>query len=93
MRGDALPYILDNYNELMNLWEWSLTVLKDTDMKAMVRGVQAMMPNFRFLFGCALGERILKQTDNLRSLQVSAEGYNIAQLVIKPLSICFGNFC
>ena len=90
MRGDALASILDNYNELMNMWEWSLEVLKDTDMKARVRGVQAMMPNFRFFFGCLLGERLLKRTDNLsRALRVStisaAEGYSIAQLVIKTL--------
>ena len=56
-------------------------MLKDTDMKASVRGVQAMMPNFMFLFGCSLGERLLKQTANLsRALQVStisaAEGYS-----------------
>ena len=67
----------------MSLWEWSLQVLKDTDMKARVRGVQAMMPNSSFLFGCSLGKRLLKQTDNLsRARQDStisaAEGYSIA---------------
>ena len=73
------------------MWKWSLQVLKDTVMKARVCGVQAMMPNFSFPFGCSLGEQLLKQTDNLsRALQDStistAEGYSIAQLVIKTLS-------
>ena len=57
---------------ITNLWEWSLSNIKDTEMKARVRGVGAIMPTFDFLFNCSLGESILKQTDNLsKALQNS----------------------
>ena len=63
-------------------------MLKGTDMKARICGVQAMMPNFSFLFGCPLGERLLKQADNLsRALQdstiLAADVCSIAQLFIR----------
>ena len=75
----------------MSLWDWSLGRLKETEMKARVCGVQAMMPNCDFIFGCTLGERILKQSDNLshalQNTSISAsEGYSIAQDVVKTLS-------
>ena len=72
VRGEALSSILNNFKELMELWEWSIQVLKDTEIKARVIGVQAVMPSFNFLFGCSLGAIILKQADNLsRALQNS----------------------
>ena len=66
-------------------------LVHDTDMKARIRGVQAYMPKFDFVFGCSLGILLLKQTDNLsRTLQdpkmSAAEGNAIAQDVIKTLS-------
>ena len=62
---------------------WSLSNLKDTEMKARVRGVN-------LYFGYFLGEmlRILRQTDNLsktrqRSSVTAAKGNALAQLVIR----------
>ena len=91
VRGEALQSILNNYNELMNLWDWSIDALHDTDMKARIRGVQANMPTFEFVYGCSLGIPLLKQTDNLsRALQGSkmsvAVGSAIAHDVIKTFS-------
>ena len=84
VRGEALQSILSNYEELMDLWEWSLSNIKDTEMKARIRGVQAVMPTFDFLFGCELGIIILKQTDNLsralHSSQISAAQGNALAL-------------
>ena len=62
---EALAATLNNHSELIDLWDWSLTILTDREMKARIRGVQAMMSSFDFFFGCSLGERLLKQTDNL----------------------------
>ena len=57
----------------LDLWDWSLIVSKDTEMKARIRGVQSMMTTFNFYFGCTLGEQLLRQTDNLsRALQDSS---------------------
>ena len=65
VRGEALESILNNYDELMNLWEWSIDTLHDTEMKARIRGVQANMPTFEFVYGCSLRILLLKQNDNL----------------------------
>ena len=64
--------------------------IKDTEMKARIRGVQSMMTTFNFYFGCTLGEQLLRQTDNLsRALQDSstsaAQGNRLAQDVVKTL--------
>ena len=88
MRGEALAADINNHAELIELWDWSLTVSKDTEMKARIRGVQSS--TFNFYFGCTLGEQLLRQTDNLsRALQDSstsaAEGNRLAQDVVKTL--------
>ncbi len=84
VHGEALESILNNYVELMNLWDLSIDTLHDTEMKARIRVVQVNMPTFDFVYGCCLGILLLKQTDNLsRTLQDSkisaAEGNVIAQ--------------
>ena len=75
----------------MDLWEWSLSNVKDTEMKARIRGVQALIPTFDFLFGCELGIIILKQTDNLsRALQnneiSAAQGNALALDVVSTMA-------
>ena len=77
--------------ELMELWEWSLEICKDTKMKVRIRGVQGMMTTFAFYFRCTLGAFILKRTDNLsHALQGSsmsaAQGQQVAEEVCKTLS-------
>ena len=86
----ALSATLNNPSELIDLWDWSLTILADTEMKARIRGVQAMMTSFDFFFGCSLRERLLKQTDNLSSALQSAsmsaaQGSILAHDVTKTL--------
>ena len=63
MRRQTLQSILGNYKELMALWEWSLSVVSETETKAHIRVVQSFMGKFGFLFGCHLGNVCcLKQT-------------------------------
>ena len=63
--------MLDNYEELMELWDWSLENCTDSAMKARIRGVQSYMNTYSFLFGCQLAVKVLSITDNLSaSLQV-----------------------
>ena len=74
----------------MKLWDWSLEVLKDTEMKSRIIGVKSIMAKFSFYFGSCLGEKILRQTDNLsRALQSSsisaAQGNMLARDVVKTL--------
>ena len=91
VRRESLEAVRNNYMELMELWEWSLDICKDTEMKARIRRVQGMMATFPFYFGCTLGAFILKHTDNLsHALQGSsmsaAQGQQVAEEVCKTLS-------
>ena len=87
VRGESLASILNNHAELMDLWNWSLGELTDTEMKARIQGAKAHMQTFSFFFCCSLA---LKQTDNLsRTLQSpsvsAAQGHSITQSVVKSL--------
>ena len=71
----------------MDLWNWSLGELTDTEMKARIQSAKAHMQTFSFFFCCLLA---LKQTDNLsRTLQSpsvsAAQGNSITQSVVKSL--------
>ena len=78
VRGEAMHSNLNNYSELMELWEWSLKNVTDTEMKARIRGVQAVMGTFDFVFGCSLGGSILRQTGNF-SKTLQHEHFSAAQ--------------
>ena len=90
VRGATLSSIIANHTELMSLWENSLLITNDTEMKGRIIGAQSSMRKFSFLFGCLLGEKVLMQTDNLsRSLQspeLSAiEAHQLAEAVMASL--------
>ena len=72
VRAKSLRSIIDNFQMLQILWEWSLDNCSDTEMKARIRGVDANMQTFEYVFGSYLGELILGHSDNLSS-QVFAE--------------------
>ena len=44
---------------------YSLDNVQDNEIEAHIRGVQATMHQFKFLFGCHLGKIKLTQADNL----------------------------
>ena len=52
VRGDTMAFFIENYYELIELWKWSLSNIKDTDTARVrgVRGVRAIMATFDFLF-------------------------------------------
>lgn len=91
VRGEVLESILNNHGELMGLWEKALLITKETEMKARILGCQSQMTKFSFFFGCHLGAKILKQTDNLsvalQDSEMSAlEGQELVDCVLKVLS-------
>lgn len=91
VRGQVLESFLNNYHELMELWAWSLEEVKDTEMKARIRGAMTVMKTFEFIFCCCLGECLLNHTDNLsKALQrhdiSAAEGQALATEVLAVLS-------
>ena len=72
VRGETLERVLQNHAELLELWEWSLTNVTETEMKGRIIGVNFIMKKFDFYFGCCLAKNGLRQTDILsKSLQPS----------------------
>ena len=52
MRGETLDSIINNHEQLMSLWEWSLQKLTNTKMKARIHGAISYMKKFDCFFGC-----------------------------------------
>ena len=90
VHADALLSIKNNYSVLLNTWDEAVEVVKHTESNARIHGVHAQMRTFDFLFGTALGEMILRHTDNLsKTLQSkklsAAEGQQVANMVVRTL--------
>ena len=60
MKAESLNSILENFTVLLGLWDESVEVVRDTEMKARIQGVTAQMKKFDFFFGLSLGLLILK---------------------------------
>ena len=89
--ADTLHRILTNYDFLQTLWEESLESVKEPEMRSRITGVSVCMKSFDFFFGVAIGEMLLRHSDNLsRTLQLSnisaAEGQSVAKLSLQTLT-------
>lgn len=70
VRAEALASIAENYKALQLTWGTARDAVRDTEMRARIRGVAAQMEQFDFFFGIQLGRKLLNIVDNLsRSLQ------------------------
>ena len=90
VRAQALQSIISNYEVLQELWQLSIDVTKDAEMRSRIHGVSVYMKSFDFFFGLLLGEFILKHSDNLsKTLQTmamsAAEAQKIAQMTVRTL--------
>ena len=91
VRANSLQSVVDNYIVLQDLWEESYSESKDIDIRARIKGVDAQMKTFDFLFGVILEQSILRHTDNLsKGLQhevlSASEGQTMALLTLETLS-------
>ena len=91
VRADSLQSVLDNYEVLQDLWEESYSEVRDTDIRARIKGVDAQMKTFDYLIGFMLGQSILRHTDALsKGLQhetlAASEGQSMAQLTLDTLA-------
>ena len=96
VRADCLDSILRNYSVLFQLWEESLDIVKEAEMRGRIIGVSTYMKSFDFYFGVVLGEMLLRHSDNLsKSLQTSqmsaAEGQQVASLTVRTLASLRGD--
>lgn len=64
VRVETLVFFIDNHNQLMKIWDWSLQTLKNTEMKAKANDVKSQIEKFEFVFCYLLLEKILKQREN-----------------------------
>ena len=90
VKPESLNSILENFTVLLGLWDESVEVVRDTEMKARIQGVTAQMKKFDFFFGVSLGLLILKHTDNIsRTLQrtdmSAAEGQKVMHSTLSTL--------
>ena len=65
-------------------------ITRDTEAKVRIQGISAQMRTFEFIYGCVLGELILRHTDNLSSTlqhksMSAAEGQEIARMTVDIL--------
>ena len=90
VRAQALQSIISNYEVLQELWQQSIDVTKDAEMRSRIHGVSVYMKSFNFFFGLLLGGFILKHSDNLsKTLQTmamsAAEAQKITQMTVRTL--------
>ena len=102
VRATCFQRILDNYDELLTLWNECLKMNLEPDIRGRIVGCQAQMRLFNFFFGLILSQRIFSHTDNLsKTLQEekmsAANGQYNANLTKEVLikirnENCFTNF-
>ena len=80
VHAGCLNAVIENYDQLQELWELSLQNSNDTKTKAGIRGVSAHTKIFAFCFGIHLAHLILGHSDNLsRALHSANLSANEAQ--------------
>ena len=82
--------MIDNWIPLQELWDESLEMNLESEVKSRVMGVKHQMGTFDYYFGVSLGAQILRISDNLsKTLQdahISAsEGHAVSSLTVKTL--------
>ena len=72
------------------MWDEAIVVVKDSESKARIHGVSSQMKTFDHLYGNALGELMLRHSDNMsRTLQnkslSAAEGQQAAKMTVRTI--------
>ena len=80
VRADCLNAVIKNYDQLQELWEWSLQNSNNTETKARIRSVSAHVKKTAICFGIHLADLNLRHSDNIsRALQSAKLSANEAQ--------------
>ena len=70
IRADCLNAVTENYDQLQELWEWSLQNSNDTETKARIRDVSAHTKTFAFCLGIHLAHLILVSKFQIQNCQL-----------------------
>ena len=65
VRADCLKSIIENFDELQELWDWSLQNCSCSEMKGRIQGIKVHSLKFSYCFGIHLAHMVLAHTDNL----------------------------
>ena len=65
VRADCLKSIIKNFDELQELWDWSLQNCSCSEMKGRIQGIKVHSLKFPYCFGIHLAHMVLTHTDNL----------------------------
>ena len=65
VRADRLKSIIENFDELQELWDWSLQNCSCSEMKGRIQGIKVHSLKFSYYFGIHLAHMVLAHTDNL----------------------------
>ena len=60
VRAASLASVIANYKVIQAVWEDVLDVVRDSETRARIIGVQHCMSTFEYFFGIMLGELLLK---------------------------------
>jgi hypothetical protein len=91
VRAICFERILENYDEIMELWRVTLKQGKlESEVKLRIIGCKYQMETFSLFFGLCLGENLYKHSDNLsKSLQsikmCALSSFNTAMLTVQVL--------
>ena len=64
VRADCLKSIIVNFDELQELWDWSLQNCSCSEMKGRIQGIKVHSLKFSYCFGIHLAHMVLAHTDN-----------------------------
>ena len=64
VRADCLKSIIENIDELQELWDWSLQNSSCSEMKDRIQGLKTHSLKFSYCFGIYLAHMVLAHTDN-----------------------------
>ena len=85
--------VIENFDELQELWEWAVDNTSDTSMKAKICEFFSYSKTFSYCFGIHLAVSLLKNSDNLsktlQATQLSAmDAQRISITLQAPLNPC-----
>ena len=64
--------VIENFDELQELWEWVVGNTPETSLKAQICGISSYSKAFSYCFGIHLAATLLQSSDNLsNTLQVT----------------------
>ena len=68
VRADCLKSIIENFDELQELLDWSLQNCSCSEMKGRIQGIKVHSLKFSYCFGIHLANMVLAHTDNLNQM-------------------------